>query len=167
MGNGRTALRPEATSCKITQGQPSGDNSRAALATSHLKLLREIARVPTGVHTGILLHELGQRPLGHLWWRRALRFWNTLAGLHDGDLFRQVAVDACRDAVVHDVHNWAWALIRGLRAIGYEYTIRCDILIPVDIASVCSVVCQAYTIATACFADAASQCSLHAHVAAL
>ena len=45
-------------------------------------------------------------------------------------------MDACRDAVVHDVHNWAWALIRGLRAIGYEYTSRCDILIPVDIASV-------------------------------
>ena len=78
---------------------------RAALATAHLKLLRDIAEVPTSVHTSILLHELGQRPLDHLWWRRYISFWNTLAVLHDGDLFRQVAVDACHDAIMHNVHN--------------------------------------------------------------
>ena len=111
-------------------------SGRAALATAHLRLLRDIARVPTSVHTSILLHELEQRPLDHLWWRRAIRFWNTLAALHDGDLFRQVAVDACRDAIVHDVRTWAWALMRGLHAMGYEYTIRCDTLIPVDLANV-------------------------------
>ena len=97
---------------------------RAALATSHLKVLKEIARVPTSVHTNMLLHELGQRPLEHLWWRCTIRFWNTLA------------VDACRDAVTRDVRNWAWAFMRGLRALGYEYTIRCDSLIPVDVANV-------------------------------
>ena len=109
---------------------------RAALATLHLGYLKEIARVPVSVHTSMLLHELGQRPFHHLWWRRTIRFWNTLAALHDGDLFRQVAVDACRDAVTLDVHNWAWAFMCGLRAMGYEYTIRCDTLIPVDVANV-------------------------------
>ena len=57
-------------------------SGRAALATAHLRLLRDIARVPTSVHTSILLRELEQRPLDHLWWRRAIRFWNTLAALH-------------------------------------------------------------------------------------
>ena len=57
-----------------------------------------------------------ERPLTHLWWRRTIRFWNTLAALHDGELFRQVAVDACRDAVPRDVPNWAWAFIDGLCA---------------------------------------------------
>ena len=60
----------------------------------------------------------------------------SLAALHDGDLFRQVAVDACRDAITRDVRNWASAFMRGLRALGYEYTIRGDTLIPVDVANV-------------------------------
>ena len=29
-----------------------------------------------------------------------------------------------------------WAFMRGLRTMGYEYTIRCDTLIPVDVANV-------------------------------
>ena len=61
---------------------------------------------------------------------------SQLAALHDGDLFRQVAVDACRDAITRDVRNWASAFMRGLRALGYEYTIRCDTLIPVGVANV-------------------------------
>ena len=60
------------------------------------------------VHTNIPLRELGQRPLE----QPPLVATNTLAALHDGDLIRQVAVDACRDAVVHSVHNWAWAYAR-------------------------------------------------------
>ena len=71
-----------------------------------------------------------------LWWRRTTRYWNTLAALNDGDLFRQVAVDACRDAVTQGVRNWAWVVMRGLRDMGYEYTVRCDTLIPVDVANV-------------------------------
>ena len=109
---------------------------RAALATSHLRILREIARVPTSVHTSILMRELGQRPLEHMWWRRAIKFWNTLAALDAGDLYRQVALDACRDAIVHGVENWAHAFIRGLQDMGYEFTIRCDTLTPVHVASV-------------------------------
>ena len=41
------------------------------------------------VHTSSLLRELGQCTLEHLWWRRAIRFFNTLATHHDGFLFRQ------------------------------------------------------------------------------
>ena len=43
-----------------------------------------------------------------------------MAALHDGDPFRHMAVDACHDAVTRD----ACASMRGLRAMGYEYTIR-------------------------------------------
>ena len=52
-------------------------------------------------------------PISGGWWRRTIRFWNTLAALHDGDLYRQVALDACSDAVTRDVRNWAWAFMRG------------------------------------------------------
>ena len=51
-----------------------------------------------------LLCELAQRSLEHLWWRHgAIIIWNTLAALHDGDLRRQVAVDA---SVVTLSHNF-------------------------------------------------------------
>ena len=46
--------------------------------------------MPTSVHNSMLLRELCQRPLDHLWWRRAIRFWNTLAALPAGHLYRQV-----------------------------------------------------------------------------
>ena len=51
--------------------QPHGQSCSGHLSS---KFLKEFARVPTSVHTSILLCELGQRPLEHLWWRRAIRF---------------------------------------------------------------------------------------------
>ena len=51
-------------------------------------------------------------------------------------LFAQVALSNCRDAVVHNVHNWAFSFIRGLRALGYKLTLRCDQLDVVDVACV-------------------------------
>ena len=52
---------------------------------------------------------------------------DTLAALFGGDLFRQVAVDVCCDSIAHhDVHKQAWAIVRGLLAMGYGHTFRCD-----------------------------------------
>ena len=59
-----------------------------------------------------------------------------MAALPAGSLYRQVVLDDCRDAITANVKNWAWAFIRGLRDLGYEFTIRCDTLVPVDFAAV-------------------------------
>ena len=47
-----------------------------------------------------------------------------------------MALDSFSDAISHNVHNWAWAFIRGLRDMGYNFTICCDTLAPVDLANV-------------------------------
>ena len=117
---------------------PAGDSrrGRAALASSHLKILKDIAGVPTSVHAAILLKELNQQKLDCLWWRRILKFWNNLAALPAGNFHRQVALDDCWDAITRNVKNWAWAFMLGLRQIGYEFTIRFDTLVPVEIDGV-------------------------------
>ena len=46
-----------------------------------------------------------------------------------------MAVYASRDAVVYIVTDWARAFMRGLHAMGYVYTTRCDALMPVDVAN--------------------------------
>ena len=75
--------------------------------TSHLRILRELAALPTSVSTDMLHHELGQRPLSHGWWQRLVRFWNSLASLPDANMYKQVALDSCRDAIARNVQNWA------------------------------------------------------------
>lgn len=117
---------------------PAGDSKkgRAALASAHLKILKDIAGVPNSVHTAILLKELGRRPLHHFWWRRIVTFWNNLAALPATSFHRQVALDDCWDAITRNVKNWAWVFMRGLRQLGYDFTIRFDTLEPVDIDAV-------------------------------
>ena len=117
---------------------PAGDRrkARAPLGSAHFRILREIPAVPTSVHQAILLRDLDQRPLAHAWWQRVVKFWNTMAALPAGSLYRQVVLDDCRDAITANVKNWAWAFIRGLRDLGYEFTIRCDTLVPLDFAAV-------------------------------
>ena len=117
---------------------PGGDSrrGRAALASSHLKILRDIAGVPTSVHGAILLKELNQQTLDCVWWRRIIKFWNNLAALPANNFHRQVALDDCWDAITRNVKNWAWAFMRGLRRIGYEFVIRFDTLVPVEVDAV-------------------------------
>ena len=109
---------------------------RAALASHHLKILKDIAGVPNCVHAAILLKELNQHKLDCLWWRRILKFWNNMAALPTGNFHRQVALDDCWDAITRNVKNWACSFMLGLRQIGYEFTVRFDTLVPVEIDAV-------------------------------
>ncbi len=68
--------------------------------------------------------------------KRIINFWNNLAALPANNFHRQVALDDCWDAVTRNVKNWAWAFMRGLRRIGYQFIIRFDTLVPVEVASV-------------------------------
>ena len=69
---------------------PAGEykKGRDALGTLHLRVLKELATVPTSVSTDMLLQELGQRPLFHAWWRRTVKFWNTLVDLPVASIYK-------------------------------------------------------------------------------
>ena len=95
--------------------------------------MKEICGVPLSVHHAILFRELGQRPLEHAWWRRIVQFWNALAALPPGHLYRQIAIDSWRDATTHKVKNWSSALHAGLRSIGYQFPTRSQDIITVDL----------------------------------
>ena len=111
-------------------------NARDQLQQAHIKILRQIAGARTIVATAILLRELDARPLVHAWWQRAKHFWNNLAESSPQSLHYQIALDDCWDAVVGGVHNWASAIMNGLRQLGYEFTIRANKLDVVDLPRV-------------------------------
>ena len=112
----------------------SSRKGRDALGSSHLQFLRALATVPTSVGIVVLLQELGQRPLSHLWWQRVVCFWNSLCSLPDDNLYRQVALDDVSDANTRHVKNWAWSFRRSLRAVGYEFAFTT--LLPICLGTV-------------------------------
>ena len=115
---------------------PAGEykKGRDALGTSHLRVLKELATAPTSVSTDMLLQELGQRPLFHAWWRRTVKLWNTLVDLPVTGIYKQVALDSCRDAITRKVKNWLGAF-SGLQKIGYGYPVDFAVLHPLHIAT--------------------------------
>ena len=65
----------------------------------------ELATVPTSVSTDMLLQELGQCPLSHVWWRCTVKFWNALVDLPNASMYKQVALNSCWDAATREVKN--------------------------------------------------------------
>lgn len=109
---------------------------RSQLEQSHAQILRMILGLRASVPAPMVFSEVGSAPLSHAWWLRAIRFWNALAAMPASSLFAQVALSNCRDAVVHNVHNWAFSFMTGLRSLDYAFTLRCDRLDVVDVACV-------------------------------
>jgi hypothetical protein len=108
-------------------------NYRNALESSHLQMLRSVCGTRSTVSTDILLHELSAQPLSSSWLLRAARFWNNLATLPCTSLHHKLALDACRDAVCHNVKNWAWGMLHSLKAVGYVLTVRVDTMECIDL----------------------------------
>jgi hypothetical protein len=106
---------------------------RDALESSHLQMLKNICGTRFTVPTAILLHELSAQPLSFSWLIRAARFWNNLACLPPATLHHRLALDACKDAVCHNVRNWAWGMLHSLKAVGYVLTIRVDSMDLIDL----------------------------------
>ena len=48
------------------------------------------------------------------WLLRAAGFWNSLASLPRGNVFRHVALDACSAAVSQDHRNWAHSMFKAM-----------------------------------------------------
>jgi hypothetical protein len=109
---------------------------RTGLDQTHALILRRIAGLRRTVPAAIVYAEVGGASLTRLWWVRLVRFWNALARLPATSLHRLVAIDDCRDAVLHKIKNWAHAFMRELRDLGYAFTIRCDTMEVVDLGRV-------------------------------
>lgn len=66
------------------------------------------------------------------WWQRTAKFWNSLAGLPDASVYKQVALDGCREAVTRNVQNWAGTIFQEVQQLGYAYSKRFYALLPSD-----------------------------------
>jgi hypothetical protein len=118
---------------------------RSAMSCRHLLCTLPINFVIRGLATDVplrggvyiislggVLRELDTPPLDHIWWSRAVRFWESVRRLAPDNIYYQVLQDNCRDAIARGVRNWAKSFLTGLRRIGYPRTTRCDTLISVD-----------------------------------
>lgn len=112
---------------------PPVGQCRAALMRSHLQMLKQIAGVRSTVSTDILLREFNVRSLGDEWWLCAVRFWNGLVSLPAHHLYKRIALDACRAAITSNVKNWAWAMFRGVRGLGYDMVISATEMAYLDV----------------------------------
>ena len=65
-----------------------------------------------------------------------MRFWNGLVSLPAQHLYKCIALDACRAAITSNVKNWAWAMFRGIRDMGYDMVISVTDMAYLDIRRV-------------------------------
>ena len=98
---------------------------RTQLAQGYLQLARRLCRVRCSVCEGVLLQELGVRPLEVLWWRQVIHFWKSLIDPPQGPRIRAVLKSEILDATKHKVRNWAYGLHAGLNRLGYVFPARC------------------------------------------
>ena len=110
--------------------------ARQGLASGHVQILRQISGIRTDVPTAILFKELQEKPLQDIWLLRSIRFWNNLSGLPPTSLHRKIALDDCRDAIVHNTKNWAWSLHKALQKLGYSLDIACNTMDLISLAQV-------------------------------
>ena len=96
---------------------------RDSLGQKHNQILCSIAGLRSTTSRDVLFRELEELPLNYLWLLRTVTFWNNLAALPDNNLFKTVALDNCRDAIVHRIKNWSWAVHHQLQAVGYVFSL--------------------------------------------
>ena len=116
---------------------PPISQCRAALLRSHLQMLKQIAGVRSTVPTAILLRELDCKSLDYEWWLCAVRFWNGLVALPPQHLYKRIALDACRAAITSNIKNWAWAMFKGIREMGYDMVISATDMVHLDVQRIC------------------------------
>ena len=90
----------------------------------------------SSVASAIVLRELGVRSLQAHWWQAVVGFWNMLAEAPAGSLHNDVALSDLHDAIVHNVHNWAWSVFEGLRELGYAMPVNRHHMARIDLEQV-------------------------------
>ena len=120
----------------------SAATARQQLSQSHLHMLKEISGVRKCTPTPILLAKFGLKSMPNQWLLRAAGFWNSLASLPVGNVFRHVALDACSAAISHGHRNWAHSMFKAIRGVGYQHLIKCDNLDQIDISALAFMLSQ-------------------------
>ena len=109
---------------------------RAQLEHSHARILRTIAGLRATIPASIVFSEVGSQPLHHSWLGRSVSVWNGLARQPPSSLYHQLALDDCRDAILHNVKNYSYSHMQELRMLRYPFALRCDALDTVDLGCV-------------------------------
>ena len=103
---------------------------RDELNRVYFEQLRHLAGVRKTVATDILLEELQQQPLAHIWLLRAAGLWNSLVG---GSAFHlHILQDAVRLAIVGRARNWVSGLLEALDHAGYRPQLQAGELQAID-----------------------------------
>lgn len=67
-----------------------------------------------------MMEELGLLPFQVVWWRWALRIWNSLAALPVGSLYRTVCLDNLSDAFQGGACNMVGSVAACLQSVGFD-----------------------------------------------
>ena len=105
---------------------------RAAIVTTHLGKVKELAGLRRTTPTDIVHAELDEMPLDSVWLLRAAKLWNALVA---GSAFYATVL---KDAVALShlgCRNWVTGLKHRLASVGYVFDLEADAL--PDIDSVC------------------------------
>ena len=105
---------------------------REKLTKVHLQQLRQLAGIRKTVATDILLEELQQQPLRHVWLLHAAGFWNSLVG--GSGFYRALLQDAVQLARRDGVRNWVKGLLDALEHAGYHPQLVNEELQVIDVA---------------------------------
>ena len=105
---------------------PRTKQACAALESVHSKCLKDFVRVPRGTCTADVYFELGVKSLRERWLTASLRFWNQLAALPAGDLYRDILFDSMLEAreSTHTGLGFVGGLRSACHAIGFELEVN-------------------------------------------
>jgi hypothetical protein len=103
----------------------------------HLQILHKISGVWTSTPTAILLVELGIKALPYKWLHRAAKFWNNLAALPPGSIYRCMALESCQSAIgpQDSRNNWTGSMYSIILGTSYQPGIRMDDMDVIDITA--------------------------------
>ena len=105
---------------------------RAAIVTTHLGVIKELAGLRRTTPTDMVDAELDEMPLDSVWLMRAAKLWNALVA--GSSFYAFVLKDAV--ALSHlGCRNWVTGLKHKLASVGYVFDLEVDALPEID--SVC------------------------------
>ena len=115
---------------------PAEQKKQASLmGKKHDQILCSITGLRLTTPKSVLFKELGDTPLPFVWAERTATFWNNLSALPEDNMFKIIALDNCRDAVLHKVRNWSQDIHLAFNKKNFPVPLRPSELVAMDKAS--------------------------------